>query len=198
MHKTLISSLAISAVLLAGCVDTTGLTAETNRTFAGNPNSGITVTEFADFQCPACKSAYTLIEKPLLEKYGTRIRFVFKHFPLQSLHPYALIAAEASECAADQGKFWEFVDINYTNQEALSKPTLHTWAAELGMDTALFDRCLASGIKRKVVLADYDEGVKAGVKGTPTFFVNGEQVPSRIEDISAAIEKAMKGGNVKL
>jgi protein-disulfide isomerase len=123
---------------------------------------------------------------------------VFKHFPLQSLHPYALIAAEASECAADQGKFWEFVDINYTNQEALSKPTLHTWAAELGMDTALFDRCLASGIKRKVVLADYDEGVKAGVKGTPTFFVNGEQVPSRIEDISAAIEKAMKGGNVKL
>ncbi|MBP9773757.1 MAG: DsbA family protein [Candidatus Peribacteraceae bacterium] len=181
------------AFVACGPVDTTGLSATSSRTPAGNADGFVTVMEYADFQCPACKSAHELISKPLVEKYASNIRFEFKHFPLQGIHPYAMEAAQAAECAADQGKFWEFVDINYKNQANLNSSALRTWAAELKLDTALFDRCLKSGIKKAVVDADYAQGEALGVNSTPTYFVNGVKVPvNGLDTITAAIDEALK------
>ncbi len=191
----LLSGLALT---LAACgVDTTGLSADSSRTVAGNPSAAVVVTEFADLQCPACRSAYTMLEKPLLEKYGNQIAFEFKHFPLQTIHQYALELAMASECAADQGKFWEFVDIAFTQQTelaALGKNAAETWAGTLGIDMELFNRCLASRIKKDTVLADYNGGREIGVAGTPTFFVNGVQTEATMEKLSAAIDAELAKG----
>ena len=183
----------ILTLILAACVDKTGLTEKSAKVPAGNPNAAVVVTEYGDFQCPACGAAYPKIVKPLLAKYGTQIRYDFRQFPLQTLHEYALESAMASECAADQGKFWEFVDKDYMNQKDLSSEELRTWADELKVDTALFDRCIKSKIKKDTVLAEYEEGRTLGVQGTPTFFVNGKKVDNTLEAISAEIEAATKG-----
>lgn len=193
MTLRMLSLTALLAVGLVACgVDTTGLSAESSRRPAGVPNASVVVVEYADLQCPACKGAHELITGPLLEKYGQRIRFEFKHFPLQVAHAHALEAAMASECAADQGKFWEFVTLNYQNQEKLSSSQLRLWGNELGLNRELFDRCIASGIKKKVVLADYAEGEKNKVNSTPTFFVNGERVTLvNIQDLEKAVDAAL-------
>lgn len=196
-HSTLLAGIALSLALTA-CVDTSGLSAASSRPPRGNPDSNVTVMEFADLQCPACRAAHMLIQKPIMAKYGSKIRYVFKHFPLQTLHPYALEAAQAAECAADQGKFWEFVDKDYEEQDKLNSAQLRTWAKELGMDTDLFDRCIRSHIKRSFILGEYDEGVKGGVQGTPTFFVDGKPVESTVEAISAAIDAGLRGTGSKL
>jgi protein-disulfide isomerase len=195
--KRLLALTVLSLGLAACGVDTTGLTPTSSRNPAGNPNAAVTVTEFADIQCPACRSAHLMLEKPLLEKYGQQIRFDFKHFPLQTIHQYALELAQASECAADQGKFWEFIDVAYQNQlelERLAHSAPATWAGGLGIDMDVFNRCLESRIKKDLVLADYDEGIKAGVQGTPTFFVNGQKTDATMEALSAAIDAGLQNG----
>lgn len=190
--RTLSTSALLAFGLTACGVDTTGLSAESSRRPTGVPNASVVVVEFADLQCPACKGAHELITGPLLEKYGNRIRFEFKHFPLSAIHIHAMEAAMAAECAADQGKFWEFIDIDYTNQEKLSSSELRVWGKELGLDEALFDRCIASGIKKKTVLADYAEGEKKGVNSTPTFFINGTRVNLvNVGDLEAAVDAAL-------
>lgn len=198
MQRSTFALLSLATLALAACVDTTGLSADSSRPARGNPDAGVVVTEFGDFQCPACRATHELVNKPLLEKYGKKIKFVFKHFPLRSIHQYAFDAAQASECAADQGKFWEFVDLNYQKQDQLSRNALQEWAKELNLDMDLFGRCVDSGIKRKTILADYDEGTKAGVTGTPTYFVNGVKSPNSMEDLTKAIDAAIKGGGMKL
>ena len=196
MKKLLI---ALSAtLLLTACIDKTGLSADSTRPPAGNADAGVTVLEFADLQCPACRAAYELVTKPLLEKEGSRIRFVFKHFPLQQIHRFAMEAAEAAECAADQGKFWEFVDLDYTKQDQLSSQALRDWAKELNLDVDLFNRCVRSHIKRPFILSEYDEGEKGGVRGTPTFFVNGKQVETTVEALTKAVNDAASGVGTKL
>ncbi len=152
--------------------------------------------EFADLQCPACGAAHTVVIQPLLEEYGDRIRFDYNHFPLQAIHPYALRAAMASECAADQGKFWEYVDTVFANQSNLGARALEEWAVQLGLDEELFKRCLDSQIKRDTVLADYNKGRELNVNGTPTFFVNGKQTPSNqlkqaVEDAFASVTQRL-------
>ena len=194
MRRPFLLSLFCSFLLLAACgVDTTGLSATSSRKPTGNLTSAVTVTEFGDLQCPACGSAYTLINKPLLAKYASTVKFEFMHFPLQSIHQNAFIAAQASECAADQGKFWEFLDMDYVNQKELSPETLHKWASALKLDTVLFSRCLDSGIKADTINADYALGTKAGVDSTPSYFVNGTRVPTNdLATISAVIDAALK------
>lgn len=184
--------LAIScALLLAACVDTTGISPESSKKPKGSASAAVTVTEFGDLQCPACKAAHSSIVKPLSEAFESQISIEFRQFPLRSIHPYAFEAAQASECAADQGKFWEFLDINYEHQDDLSKRPFEEWAASLKLDADLFHRCLASGIKGKAVLEEYAEGEKLGVAGTPSFFVNGIRVQSNtLEAIVAAISAA--------
>lgn len=189
--------IAVSAtLLLAACgVDTTGIQTTSSRppNPQSNQNAAVTVVEFADLQCPACSAAYERIAKPVLAKYAGTIRFEFRHFPLQSIHRYALEAAEASECAADQGKFWEFIDTVYMEQNLLSSEQLGAWAKDLDLDTALFDRCVRSRLKKPIVMADYDEGIDMDVRGTPTFFVNGKLVQSDPDVIGKAIEAEQQG-----
>ena len=192
MRKYLLLSCSL---LLAACGSSSS--SVSTRQPLGNPNGFVPVVEYADLQCPACKAAHSGVTKPLLEKYGNDIRFELKHFPLRSIHRYALDAAEAAECAADQGKFWEFIDIAYENQSDLDFDALLVWADELGLDTKSFESCWKSHAKKKVVLADYAEGRELGVGGTPTFFVDGTRVQGGFDTLSAAIEQAL-GGNQPL
>ncbi len=193
MHKLLAS---LSLVCLLSACSTGGATS--SRPPQGNPNATVLVEEFADFQCPACRTAHATVSKPIVAKYGSSIRFEFKHFPLRSIHRFALDAAEMSECAADQGKFWEFTDLAYEHQEDLSIETLMEWAESLGLDTDRAERCYKSHDKRSIVLADYKEGRDRGVQGTPTFFVNGQQVQTGVDTLSAAIDQALKGSTMPL
>lgn len=190
--------LVASLLFLAACTDTTGLSEQSSRGPRGNPSAAVTVIEYGDLQCPACQAAHEKITKPLLKKYGAQIRFEFHHFPLRSIHRYALEAATAAECAADQGKFWEYVDLVYAEQKNLTIEQLPKWAKDLGIDTDLFGRCYKSKIKRSTVLADYEEGKGLGVSGTPTYFVNGKRVESGFDTLSAAIEGAPGGMMQKL
>lgn len=192
------ASFLFLSVFLVACVDTTGLSAESSRPPKGNPNAVVVVTEFSDLQCPACKAAHAVITAPLLSKYGSVIRFEYKHFPLRMLHPHAMVAAMGAECAADQGKFWEFVDKAFAGQAQMSKDRIKTWAAELQLDTELFNRCLSSKIKEDTILADYEEGKNKGVGGTPTFFVNGRLIETDLAKMSAAIEEAAAGAMQRL
>lgn len=193
MSRSALFTTLVTAITLTACgVDTTGLSVESSRHAMGLPSASVIVVEYADLQCPACKGAHEQMVKPLMDQYGQRIRLEFNHFPLQGLHAFALEAAMAAECAADQGKFWEFVDLTYTNQEKLNSTTLREWAATLELDGELFDRCVSSGIKKKTVLADYAEGDKLGVNSTPTFFVNGKKVPiQQADDLKTAVEAAL-------
>lgn len=167
--------------------------ATTSRTPKGNASATILVEEFGDLQCPACRGAHTQITAPILAKYGDKIRFEFKHFPLRSIHRYALDAAEMSECAADEGKFWEFLDKAYEKQDELSEDALVEWAKEIGVDGDKADACRKSHRKRGIVLADYEAGRARNVAGTPTYFVNGQQVQTGYDTLSAAIDAALSG-----
>lgn len=179
-----------SLFLLSACVDKTGLSSESHKGPhpKSNMTSPIVIHEFGDLQCPACRAAQSKIVQPLLKEYGARIRLEFKHFPIVSLHRHAMVAAQASECAADQGKFWDFVDLAYEKQSDLRSDIFPVWAKELELDVPLFERCLKSRVKKDSVLEDYEEGKSIGVKGTPTFFVNGEPVQSELKVITGAID----------
>ncbi len=191
--SSIVSVVGMTFALSACGVDTTGLSAASSRTLKGPDSASVTVTEYGDFQCPACGAAYKLINQPIEKKYGAKIRFEFKQFPLRSIHENAFEAAQASECAADQGKFWEFVDIDYLNQKDLSSEMLRTWAKTLGLDVTLFDRCVNSEIKSAMIMAEEAAGEKIGVQGTPTYFVNGQRVTQNgVDTLSAAIDAALK------
>ena len=166
---------------------------ESSRTPKGNPNAAVVVTEYADLQCPACRAAHQQIIGPVLEKYGNSIRYEFHHFPLQSIHRFARDAGEASECAADQGKFWEFIDHAFANQQDLSFDALSQWGEDLGLDTATYEKCWKSHSKRDIVMADYEEGRELGVNSTPSIFVNGQKLQSNgFDTLSELIDEKLE------
>ncbi|HXX29864.1 MAG TPA: thioredoxin domain-containing protein [Myxococcaceae bacterium] len=137
----------------------------------GPANAKVTIVEFSDFQCPYCGAAFSTVEQ-LMQQYAGKVKLVFRQFPLP-MHPQAAKAAEASLCAADQGKFWEYHDLLFRNQKKLEVPDLKAHAASAGLDTARFSQCLDSGEKKKQVDQDLEAGQAAGVNGTPAFFING-------------------------
>ena len=195
MRKLLITTSLL--LFTVACTNTEGLSAESSRTAKGNLNSSIVIEEFGDLQCPACQGAHGLIIEPLMEEYGNVIKLEFKHFPLRNIHPFAQEAAEAAECAADQGKFWEFTYDIYESKESQAKLSRddHTERAErVGVtDLDLFKRCHKSRIKKDTVQADFNEGKERGVNSTPTFFIGGEKVPrNNIEVIKALIDQRLK------
>ncbi len=137
----------------------------------GSPDAPVQIIEFSDFQCPYCtRGADTLTE--VKEKYGDKISVVFRHFPLD-FHDKAQKAAEASECANDQGKFWEYHDQLFANQQAMGQADLERYATVLELDVAAFTECLNSGKHAPTVATDLEDGAAAGMSGTPGFFVNG-------------------------
>jgi protein-disulfide isomerase len=132
----------------------------------GDKNAPITLIEFSDFECPYCSRLFPTMEA-LLDKYEGKIRLVYKHFPLTSIHPEAVPAAEASECANDQGKFWEYHDALYENQSELADGYYSELAKTLGLNTTQFDECFNSRKYQDKVSAQAVEAQAAGGKGTP-------------------------------
>ena len=132
-----------------------------------SPNATVTLIEFSDFQCPACQMAVPEVQK-VIEYYGDEVNVVFKHFPIKS---GSAKAAEAAECARDQGKFWEYHDILFEEYHG-RESSLSSYATDLGLNVFEFNSCLRSGEKSAKVEADFAEGYRNGIKGTPTFFVN--------------------------
>ena len=141
----------------------------------GNKNAKVTLIEISDFQCPYCERHVPTIEQ-ILKEYGDQVRVVWRHFPLTSIHPYAQKAAEAAECAGEQGKFWEMHDILFDNQSALDTASLKSYAKDLGLNQTQFDSCLDDGKYTSKVQAQAQEAVAAGVTGTPATFVNSQIV----------------------
>lgn len=140
----------------------------------GNKSAKVKLVEYSDFQCPYCERHYPTL-KQILAEYGDKVSVEYKHFPL-NFHPMAQPAAEASECASAQGKFWEYHDKIFENQQALSQPSLTQWAQELGLNMTKFNACVQAGTYRAKVQAQAAEGSKLGVEGTPATFVNGQLV----------------------
>lgn len=145
--------------------------------FAGAPLRGaadakVTIVEFSDFECPYCKQVTATIAK-LMDKYSGKIRLAYRDYPLENIHPLARRAAEAAQCARDGGKFWEYHDLLFAQSPELAPDDLKRYAAKVGLDTAKFDVCLASGAKSAAVQKDIDEGTALGIAGTPVFFING-------------------------
>jgi protein-disulfide isomerase len=138
----------------------------------GPANSGVTLVEYGDYECPHCGRAYPIV-KEVQRRLGDRLRFVFRNFPLSEAHPHAQHAAEAAEGAASQGHFWEMHDALFEHQQALDDRHLVGYAEVLGLDQTRFRQELASHVHAPRVREDFLSGVKGGVNGTPTFFING-------------------------
>jgi protein-disulfide isomerase len=139
---------------------------------AGPADAPVTLVEYGDYECPHCGRAYTVV-KEIQKELGSRLRFVFRNFPLAEAHPHARLAAQAAEAAAAQGKFWEMHDMIFEHQDALEGEDLLGYAKSLGLDVAKFARDLEAKENVKRVRDDFRSGVRSGVNGTPTFFVNG-------------------------
>jgi protein-disulfide isomerase len=137
----------------------------------GPKDAPVTIVEFSDFECPYCGAAHDTVDQ-VMNTYAGKVRLVYRQFPL-SFHPHAAKAAEASLCALDQGKFWEYHDALFKNQKKLEPADLKASATAVGMDGQKFGQCLDSGEKKKAVDADQQAGLQAGVGGTPAFFING-------------------------
>jgi len=156
------------------------------RHWQGAGNASAILIEFSDFQCPYCGLA-AANAKEVAAEFNSSVKFYYLHFPLP-FHQYAQKAAEAAECAGDQGKFWEMHDLMFANQDSLDIESLRLHASSLGLNMTRFNSCLDSGEKAAIVQADFDKGRAAGVGGTPTFFLNGLQLGSyEIESLRAAI-----------
>jgi protein-disulfide isomerase/uncharacterized membrane protein/rhodanese-related sulfurtransferase len=141
----------------------------------GGPTAPLTVVEFGDFECPVCGRGEAAARE-IRTLYGSRIRFAFRQFPLERIHALAEKAAEASECAGDQGKFWEMVEKIYARQDDLSIRGLERDAGELGLDKSRFSRCLTGGAMAGRVRQDIEDGRALGVRATPTFFIGQQRV----------------------
>jgi protein-disulfide isomerase len=137
----------------------------------GPEGAKVTIVEFSDFQCPFCSKAHDTVEE-VMTAYPGKVRLVFRHFPLD-FHAQAPKAAEASLCANEQGKFWEYHDVLFKNQSKLQIEDLKAHATSMGLDGPKFNECLDSGRMGATVKADMEAGQKAGVNGTPAFFING-------------------------
>ena len=138
----------------------------------GDAKAPLTIIEFSDFQCPYCKAAQPTL-KEVLGKYEGRVNLGFRDYPLQQIHPQAQQAAEASRCAGEQGKFWEYHDLVFANQSMLQQTSLIEHARKLQLDDKRFEACLGSGKFRNAVQSDLQDGMRVGVNGTPAFYING-------------------------
>ena len=137
----------------------------------GPADAPVTLVEYGDFQCPYCGDAYPVVQE-LVERFGERLLFVFRHMPLADLHPRAPAAAEAAEAAGAQGRFWEMHDRLFEHQLELSDADLREHAAAIGLDLERFDRELAERLHRARVEQDFRSGVRSGTPSTPRFFIN--------------------------
>ena len=160
----------------------------------GPDDAPITIIEFSDFECPFCQKSVPVLQE-LRRMYGDKIRLIYRDFPGEN-HPNAFAAAEASECAHEQGKFWEYHDLLFKPQEPNKSWDFHSLAKESGLNTQAFSECLKSGRFRAEVFKDLEDGLRLGISSTPTFFINGRPLVG-LHSISAfqeLIDKALITG----
>jgi protein-disulfide isomerase len=164
----------------------------------GPANAPVTIVEFSDFECPFCSRINPTI-KQVQDKYGDKVRIVFRQYPLP-FHPKAQKAAEASLCASDQGKFWEMHDAMFANQQALAVEQLKAKAAELGLKAEEFNSCIDSGKHAAAIQADMKDGSAAGVSGTPALFVNGRFINGAVpfDQIATVIDDELRRKGVQV
>jgi protein-disulfide isomerase len=157
----------------------------------GPPEAAVTLVEYGDYECPYCGAAYPII-KEVQERMGERLRFVFRNFPITTSHTHAEQAAEAAEAAAAQGRFWEMHDLLYENQQHLGDEDLRAYAERLGLEVEPFDQELADHVHAGRVHEDFMSGVRSGVNGTPTFYINGSRYDDSydLDTLLAALERA--------
>ncbi len=158
---------------------------------AGPPGARVTLVEYADFECPTCGEAYHVLRQ-VRRAFGPNLRFVFRHFPLRVSHPHSLAAAKAAEAAAEQGQFWEMHDRLFEGQTDLTDAALFRHAGELGLDRDRFRRDIGSPEAEARILEHLASGMQSGVKGTPTFFIEGERHRGRYdrESLMDAVARA--------
>ena len=168
----------------------------------GSADAPVVIVEFSDFQCPYCRSVTPTL-KTLLARYEGRVSLAYRDFPLREIHPQAQQAAEAARCAGEQGNFWEYHDLLYADGAKLDAGSLAGHARSLSLDVQRFTSCLASGKYRQAVEDDLQAGSKAGVEGTPAFFINGiflsgaQPVSAFEKIIDAELATAQAEGSVR-
>ena len=156
----------------------------------GKTNAPITLVEYGDYECPYCGQAYIAV-KAAQKKLGDKLRFVFRNFPLSDMHPHAAHAAEAAEAAGEAGKFWEMHDALYEHQSSLGDANVKHLADKIGIDGNAIVEAIEESTYEARVYEDFMSGVRSGVNGTPTFFINGERYDGSWEgsDLLEALEK---------
>jgi len=157
----------------------------------GRADAPVTLVEYGDYECPYCGAAYPVV-KDIQAQMGDSLLFVFRNFPITSSHPHAEKAAEAAEAASAQGRFWEMHDHLYEHQQQLTGEDLHTHAQALGLDLKRFDQDLADNACAPRVREDFMSGVRSGVNGTPTFFIDGVRYDGShdLDSLLAAVRSA--------
>ena len=160
----------------------------------GPVNAPLTLVQYGDFQCPHCAAAYPEVAA-IANELSDSLRRVLRHFPLAQVHPQAQRAAEAAEAAASQGRFWDMASLLYENQEELDDHSLGRYARKAGLDLKRFRKELSSGVHAARVRADYLGGIRSGVNGTPTFFINGKRYEGtfKSEALVAALLNESRG-----
>jgi|SRR5450432_1173688 len=158
----------------------------------GDDNAECTLVEYGDYQCPHCGRAYPIVKR-VQKHFGKRLRFVFRNFPLNEIHPQAESAAETAEFASTQNKYWEMHDALFENQSRFSPSFFPELAQKLGLDPAALKDALAKEEFKAHVRSDFMSGARSGVNGTPTFFINGQRLdgPWDYEDLVDAIGGAL-------
>jgi protein-disulfide isomerase len=159
---------------------------------AGSPDAVVILVEYGDYECPHCGAAFPNI-KQVQAHFGSQLALVYRHFPLTEIHPHALMAAETAEFAGDNGLFWEMHDAIFLNQRRLSQTLLFALASTLGLSQIKLRDAIARGQYLDKINADFMGGVRSGVNGTPTFFINGQRHTGNYlaPDLIAAINAAM-------
>jgi protein-disulfide isomerase len=165
---------------------------------AGRQDAPVTIVEYGDYQCPYCAEAYHILED-VRRHFGQNLLFVFRHFPLVEIHPLAQTAAEAAEFAGSKGSFWEMHRLLFENQESLSPEVIHEEIKSLGLSTQELDLALANEVFGPKVRADFVNGVRSGVNGTPTVYVQGFrhdgslEIKSLFQAVDAVLEAKSRG-----
>jgi protein-disulfide isomerase len=162
---------------------------------AGPADAPLTLVEYGDYQCPYCGAAYPVVKR-LQKTLGKKLRFVFRNFPLTQSHPYALIAAQTAEAAALQGKFWEMHDLLFEQQTSLKPEIIPRWAKKIGLNVQQFDIGVKQSAVEKRIKEDRQSGIRSGVNGTPTFFINGTRHdgPHGYDSLLAALKSELDPG----
>jgi protein-disulfide isomerase len=160
----------------------------------GPEDAPVTVVEYGDYECPYCRGAFRDVEE-MLEEYRGKIRFVFRNFPIQQVHPHAEQAAEAAEAAAAQGKFWEMYELLLQPYAHLDTDTLVSYAELIGLDIPRFREDVTEQRYARKIEGDVQEGLRNGVNQTPKFYVNGQRVDGKVplEHLEELVRDAVNG-----